>query len=206
MKKTLLKMLVMLLLIPVMVFVGCKNSKQLPKISTSKYFKNEIKISRNGFDETSTDSISLLTQRKAKDEFLSQYTKFELNAESVWIYKMYIESISFYVYCNESSEDQMIIDLKISDVATEDAIWESTEESVETETFSSQCTITPKARKAIKCNYEVNRTVVGATGSTLTIDILNSLELYSGDIETKSTFMWLIYGLEIHGESRTYSR
>ena len=30
--------------------------------------------------------------------------------------------------------------------------------------------------------------------------------IYSGDAETKSNFMWLIYDFEVHGESRAYTR
>lgn len=204
--KKILKTLVIFMLLPVIILVGCKKSKTLPAISTTKYFKEDITISRNGIADTSTDKISLLTQDKPKEENFSQYKKFTINAEPVWIYKMFIEKISFYVYCNESSESQMIINLKMTDLATEDAIWKATQETVEAESFETQCTITPQARKAVKCNFEINRTVIVATGSTLSIDIENSLELYSGDAETKSTFMWQIYGLEVFGESRTYTR
>ena len=204
--KKLLKSLVIFMLLPVIILVGCKKSKTLPAISIARYFKEDITISRNGIADTNTDKISILTQNKPKEENFSQYRKFTINAEPVWIYKMYIEKISFYVYCNESNESQMIINLEMTNLATEDAIWAATQETVESETFSSQCTLTPQARKAIKCNFEINRTVIVATGSTLSIDIENSLELYSGDAETKSTFMWQIYGLEVYGESRTYTR
>ena len=212
MKKILLKTLIIFLLLPMIIFVGCKDKKTLPAISVSKYFKNEITISRHGvsFDPTkphnSTDTLSLLTQTEAKEENLSKYKEFKINAEPLWIYKMYIEKISFYVYCNESSESLLTINLSITDVASEDDIWNSSNENVETDTFSTQCTITPESRKPIKCNFPINRTVLGATGSTLTIDILNSLELYSSNEDNVSTFQWLIYGLEVHGESRAYTR
>ncbi|MBR3885954.1 MAG: hypothetical protein IKJ33_05820 [Clostridia bacterium] len=205
--KKLLKTFVIFLLLPVLVFVGCKDDKkELPKIDTARYFKDKITIHRNAFAETSTDSLSILTKDKPDNNLLSQYTKFEINAEPVWIYKMYIEKISFYVYCSESSETILTVNLKMTDLATEDAIWAATQENVQAESFEAQCDILPEAYKSVKCNFEINRTVIVATGSTLSIDILNSRDIYSGDAENKSTFSWLIYGLEVRGESRTYTR
>ena len=205
MKKNLLKTLVIFLLLPVLVFVGCGKSKSLQSIKISRYFKDKITISRNGFPEPSTDSISLLTQKKAKQENLSPYTKFELNVQPVWMYKMYVETISFYVYCNESSENLLTLSLKMTDLADEEDILNSTDETVESSTFEKQCDIEPKAFKAIKCTFAVNKTVIVATGSTLTIEV-DSLEIFSSDEENPSTFKWLIYGFEVHGESRAYTR
>ena len=204
--KKILKTFVIFLLLPVLVFVGCKDKKELPKIDTARYFKDKITIHRNAIAESSTDSLSILTQEKLDNNLLSQYTKFEINAEPIWMYKMFIEKISFYVYCGESSETILTINLKMTDLATEDDIWASTQENVQAESFESQCDILPEAYKAVKCNFEINRTVIAATGSTLSIDILNSINIYSGDTENKSTFTWLIYGLEVQGESRTYTR
>lgn len=206
MKKNLFKSLVIFLLLPVLILVGCKDKKELPTISTAKYFKNKVTVSRNGFAEASSETLDILTKEKADKAYLAPYTKFELSAEPVWIYKMFIEKITFYVYCNESSETILTVNLKMTDLATEEAIWSATQETVESETFESQCSVEPKAFKPIKCVFEINRTVIVATGSSLTIDILNSLEIYSGDAETKSSFMWLIYGFEVHGESRAYTR
>ena len=206
MKKNLFKSLIIFLILPVLILVGCKNKNELPIISTTKYFKDKVTVSRNGFADASTETLEILTQEKADKKYLAPYEKFELSAEPVWIYKMFIEKITFYVYCNESSETILTVNLKMTDLATEDAIWNATQETVESETFESQCSVQPQAYKPIKCVFEINRAVIVATGSTLTIDILNSLEIYSGDAETKSSFMWLIYGFEVHGESRAYTR
>lgn len=208
MRKKLFSIIFSIILLPVVLFAGCKSkSKTLPAINLSKYFKDEISISRYDISESSSDTISLLTQKKAKKENLSKYTKFELNADPVWIYKMYIDSISFYVYCNESSEYQMTINLKMTNLAEESVILESKQDTVTTEDVEQQCTILPKGKKAIKCVIPINKTVVNALGSTITIDLSNSPELFSNnDDDSSSTFEWLIYGFEIHGESRTYSR
>ena len=204
MKKILLKTLAIFLLLPVLVFVGCK-SKSLPSISISRYFKEKITVSRHNFAESSTEKISILTQSKAKDEYLSPYTKFEINAQPLWIHKMYVEKITFYVYCNETTETQLTLNLKMTDLADEDDIWSSTDENVSTSTYEEQCTVSPKAYKSIKCTFEINKTVVPATGSTITINV-DSLEIFSLNENGESTFRWLIYGFEVHGESRAYSR
>ena len=218
MRNKLLKTLLVFLLLPVLVFSACsKNKKKLPKINATRYFKDEITITRyvlantseeensSEINNKSTDMLSLLTAKKANTNNLSKYISFELTAQPVWIYKMYIESISFYVYCNEDSEYQMIIDLFMTDLADEDVILKATSEVVETETYNEQCTILHKAKKAIKCNYKIGKTVAKVAASKLTIK-LNSSEVFSGDENGNSTFMWLIYGLEIHGESRAYTK
>ena len=208
MRKKLLNLLFVILILPVMVLTGCKKgSSSLPAINVSKYFKDEITISRYNIAEDSTDSISFLTQKKAKKENLSKYVKFELNADPVWIYKMYVESIVFYVYCNESSEFQMTINVKMTNLADESAILESKSDNVATEDVEQQVTIMPKGKKAIKCVVPINKTVVNSLGSTITIDFFtNSQEIFSSVGENESSLMWLIYGFQVHGESRTYSR
>lgn len=207
MRKKLLNLLFVILILPVMVLTGCKKgSSSLPAINVSKYFKDEITITRYNITEDKTDSISLLTQKKAKKENLSKYVKFELNADPVWIYKMYVESIVFYVYCNESSEFQMTINVKMTNLADESAILESKSDNVATEDVEQQVTIMPKGKKAIKCVVPINKTVVNSLGSTITIDFKNSPELFSSEGENESSLMWLIYGFQVHGESRTYSR
>lgn len=201
--KKFLNTLLVLLILPVLILSGCKNSS-LPAINLSRYLKDEISVKRNDL-ESSKDSLSLLTQKKAKKSNLSKYESFELTTQAVWTYKMYIESITFYVYCNESSDYQMTLTVSMSNLASEDTINSTTSETIETEIVSEPITFTPKSKKAIKCTANINKTVANALGSTITIK-LDSLEIFSGDEENPSTFMWLIYGLEIHGESRTYNR
>lgn len=205
MRKKILKSLLVFLLLPVLVFAGCKN-KELPAINLSRYLKSEISVKRQGVTDAKSESLSIITEKKLNQEYLSQYVKFEIPANNVWMYKMYVEKITFYVYCNESSEFQMIINVKMTDLANEQDILETKTETVETETIEEQITLTPKAKKAVKCTVNINKTVVNALGSTITIDTYNSPELFSGDGENGSTFAWMIYGFEIHGESRTYSR
>lgn len=205
MRKKLLKSLLIFLLLPVLIFVGCKN-KELPAINLSRYLKKEISIKTHDISQAKTADLSIITEKKPNVEYLAQYLKFEIPANNVWMYKMYVEKISFYVYCNETSEFQMIVNVKMSDLASEEDILNTKTENVETETIEEQITLTPEAKKSIKCTININKTVVNALGSTITIDTYNSRELFSGDGESNSSFTWMIYGFEIHGESRSYSR
>lgn len=202
--KKLLNILLIFLLLPVMTLTACKK-KTLPSINIERYLKDEMTVKQLNTEDT-TKSISLITQDEAKDENLSKYLKFEISTDPVWMYKMYIESITFYVYCNELSEFSLTLNIKITNLATEEAIMEAITENVETETFEEQVSFNPKEKKAIKCTVNVNQTIVNATGSTISIDAYSSSELFSSDEETSSNFMWLIYGFEIHGEPRTYTR
>lgn len=202
--KKILNFLLALLVLPFAFLTGCKNSS-LPAINLSRYLKDEITIKRNGIASSSTDTISLLTQSKAKKENLSKYESFELNTQPVWMYKMYIEKITFYVYCNEESDYQMTLVISMSNLASEETINSTTSETIETETIEEPITFTPKAKKAVKCTANINKTVANALGSTISIK-LDSLEIFSGDEDNPSNFMWLIYDFEIHGESRTYTR
>ena len=205
MRKKLLKSLLIFLLLPVLIFVGCKN-KELPAINLSRYLKKEISIKTHDISQAKTADLSIITEKKPNVEYLAQYLKFEIPANNVWMYKMYVEKITFYVYCNETSEFQMIVNVKMSDLASEEDILNTKTENVETETIEEQITLTPEAKKSIKCTININKTVVNALGSTITIDTYNSRELFSGDGESNSSFTWMIYGFEIHGESRSYSR
>lgn len=210
MKKNLLKFFAIFLLLPAIMFVGCKNAK-LPAIKLSGYLKDEITVISYGLLESDgtlseeSESLSLLTEKKAKTENLSKYLKFTLTANPVTMYKMYVEYISFYVYCNESAE-QMTINVTMSNLASEDDIRNATNQSVETDTAEEQVAFKVKAKKSVKCTIPIKKTVATATGSTITIDIFNSRDLFSGDGENDSTFKWLIYGFEIHGEPRAYTR
>ena len=206
MKKSILKRLAIFLLLPILVFVGCKKSDSIPAISITRYFKDDVSISRFNLTESTTDTITLLSQKKANKKNLSKYIKFELKAEPVWMYKMYIEKIVFYVYCNETSEYLLTLNLKMTDLSKEEDILNNTNENVPREDIELQYDVSPKAFKSIKCTFNINRTLNVATGSTITIDILNSLELFSSYGEDQSTFMWLIHGFKVYGESRAYSR
>ena len=205
MKNKLLKSLFALLLIPVLFFAGCKDKKSLPAIDLATYLKEEITVSYYQLEAKSTKDLSFITDTKLDEEKLGKYVKFELSANSVWMYKMFVESISFYVYTTASSTSEMIVDVSMTNMADEEVLKKTNSEEPEITTASEQCTFIPEKNKATKCTFKINKAVARATGATIIIDISNSLELFDTD-NGQADFNWVIYGFEIHGESRAYSK
>ena len=205
MKNKLLKSFFAILLIPVLFLAGCKKADPLPAIDLATYLNSEMTVSYYQLEAKSTKDVSFITDTKFDEEKLGKYVKFELTANTVWMYKMYVESISFYVYTTASSTSEMIVNVSMTNMADEESLKKTSSEEPPTETASEQCTFIPEKGKATKCTFNIGKTVAKATGATITIDILNSLELFDTD-NGQADFQWVIYGFEIHGESRAYSK
>ena len=205
MKNKLLKSLFALLLIPVLFFAGCKGNDPLPAIDLATYMNEEMTVSYYQLEAKSTKDISFISETEFDEEKLGKYVKFELTANSVWMYKMFVESISFYVYTTASSTNEMIINVSMTNMADEEDLRKTTSEEPPISTASEQCTFIPEKGKATKCTFKINKAVAKATGATIIIDISNSLELFDTD-GGQADFNWVIYGFEIHGESRAYSK
>ena len=205
MKNKLLKSLFALLLIPVLFFAGCKEKDPLPSIDLATYLNDEITTSYYQLEAKSTQDLAFITETKLDEEKLGKYVKFELSANTVWMYKMFVESITFYVYTTTSSMSEMIVNVSMSNMADEDSLRQTTSEEPPISVASEQCTFIPEAGTATKCTFKFNKAVAKPTGATITIDILNSLELFDTP-EGQTPFEWVIYGFEIHGESRAYSK
>lgn len=205
MKNKLLKILFALLIVPVIAFTGCKKNNPLPAIDLNTYLNDKISVTNYQMEEASENELSLITSSKLDKDNLGKYVTFELTANSVWMYKMYIETITFYVYTTTSSDLDMIISLSITNTADEATLKTITSEAPSTDTTVETCSFRPKKGKATKCTFTINKAIAKPTGSTITIDISNSVELF--DDENKQTaFEWAIYDFEIHGESRAYSK
>ena len=205
MKNKILKTLLALLILPVLILTGCKKNDPLPAIDLPTYLNNEINVMFYQMETASTQELSFVTAPELDKEKLGKYVSFELYANSVWMYKMYIETISFYVYTTQSSITEMIVNLSITNVADEETLKTINSEEPTTDTAKEQCAFIPEANKATKCTFTINKAIAKPTGSTITIDILNSLELFDDENE-ETSFKWVIYGLEINGESRAYSK
>lgn len=205
MKNKLFKTLLVLLIIPVLFFTGCKKEKLLPAIDLSTYLNNEISVKFYQMESASTQELSFIAAPELDKDKLGKYVSFELNTNSVWMYKMYIETISFYVYTTQSSITEMIVNVSITNVADEETLKTITSEEPTTDTAKEQCAFIPEANKATKCTFNIGKAIAKPTGSIITIDILNSLELFDDENE-ETSFKWVIYGLEITGESRAYSK
>ncbi len=199
--KGLKKSVFAIILLPVMLFCGCSKSNLKPQ-DFSAYYASTITCTLYDKSGTKTIPTSALADSKPNIDYADKYVSLVATAKSEWLYKMYIESIYFYVYTSESTSTEMIINVSLTNVVKEEEINTSTEDN----TITAQCSFFPQKDNSTLCKVEVNRTVATATSSTLTFDINNSVYgIVCDENGDTNDFKWLIYGIEIIGESRTYN-
>lgn len=203
MKNFIKKFLASVLILPILFLCSCSGVSDLPSINMQTYFEDSVTatVFNNSTSNSSTRDIplSVLTANSPNTDYLDRFVEFELEGNGAWLYKMYIDKIVFYVYTNESSDSEMIVNFSITNVAHEDDL-ELTEE------FTGQCSFYPQSNGSAYCELTIDRVIATATGSTITFDILNSTSGTVADEEGNTTsFRWVIYGFKIYGESRSYS-
>lgn len=200
MKNILKKFLMLVLCIPVVMLCSC--TKKTPKISVDYYFNNSVETSF--FSNTSTRNLKIsdLTAKKVNKDLLDCYSIIELDVadDNSRTYHLYIDYITFYVYTNESNENDFNIKIWISNVIDESEVGKE-QQSIEpfSETYSGK----PVANKSIKFKVDVNKVVATATGCAIRFD-LTTCDIYNVADE-EVTFKWALYKLEIHAEPRTYN-
>lgn len=206
MKKFLTKLCVLLLCLPALLFCACSNDppSKLPAINIATYYNQTAKVTYLSEEESSGLAVSSLTEKDVDKNSLGQYVQIELLGNRTWLYKMYIDYITFYVYTNESRNVDMIVNVSISNVADEND--RSNPETFTTGSDSPR--FKPTANGATLCTVKVGKVVANATGEDkITFDILNSVNDTMLDANKNPTnFRWTIYGLTIYGESRSYSK
>lgn len=200
MKKLITIIFIFIISITATCFSGCSNNS-LPAIDMLTYFKPSVSttVFRGSLSSSQTINLSLLTSSKPLKSEMDKYLEFTFSANANWIYKMYIEKVEFYVLSNESSDIQMSLNFSMTNLAKENNL-------SSTSTFEELKSHTPVSGLAQKYTFYINQVVPKATGSTITIDILESSELISNNSNPDSDFKWLIYGFKIYGESREYSK
>ena len=200
MKRKIFNLLIAALCVPIVALCGCSDKRsKLPKIDASVYL--EPTVVATTYNNTKTKNVELadLLNKKADPLNVDNFVELKVTASSTWIYKMYIDRIYFYVYTNEATNVEMIVNISITNLADENDI------SHPNDDFSKTCSFIPKAESSKLCYVDVNKTVATATGCTITFDIYNSTSGTVADNEGNATsFRWMIYGLEIYGEHRAY--
>lgn len=207
MKKTLLKFLCAFLCIPLIFLCGCSGKKKtkLGAIDIDTYFSSTTAttIYYEGQTVTTKTNTSNLTLKKPNKEIIDRYESFEIKANAEWIYKMYIDYIYFYVYTSESSSSELVVNISITNAVAESDIGKELDENAKYET---QASLIPQKDGSTLCEVAIKRVIATATGATLTFDILNSVpQVFLDENGKDNGLKWIIYGLEIHGESRAYS-
>ncbi len=208
MKRKILNLLITMLCAPILMLCSCSNKpKEIPVVDATVYLQEDVTASLYSKNPNTKNDKSLklseLLLKEPDPLNIDSFVEIKVTANSTWIYKMYIEYITFYVYTNKSADVEMIVNFKMTNLAKEEEIGttdagkEATEET---------CSFVPQENGSILCRVDLNKTVATATGSEITFDILNSTSGTVADNEGNPTdFRWMIYGLEIHGEHRAYN-
>ena len=199
--KKLKNILIMFLFIPAMLLCSCSDVKSVCSAvpSVEYYFNETVDCEIFNLPEREMN-LTNLTNPKLNKAMLDTYAQFTLTAKPAEIYHLYIEYIYFKVYMNENSEFDFQININMTNVIKESDV--GVKDVEDTEYSNTYSTRTIKNSTAHFKIY-VNRIVATATGSKITIDILNS-EIYATNEET--SFKWCIYDFQIFGESRAYSK
>ena len=201
MKKSILKLLTLMLCIP-LALCGCSKVKVKSKLDTiylPVYYNNKVACSVYGKSDKVSVSIDDLTSKKPNKDILTAYTEFSLKANAAWVYKLYIDYIYFKVYTNKASSE-MVINVSITNLAKENDFENANDD------FVAECSFIPTKDGEFICEVKVQKVIATATGSTITFDILNSPEVFFNEKGEDIEFKWVIYDLKFYAEHRTYSK
>lgn len=202
MKRKILNLFIALICVPSLMLCGCsKKDSDLPKIDAKVYFEESVTAYTYNNSKAKTIEFAELIAEKPDPLNIDSFTEIIVTAKSAWVYKMYIDCIYFYVYANSDTVEQMIVNVKITNLVDEDKISEASA----IETVEETCSFIPKKEDSVLCKVDVKKTVATATGCTISFDIFNSTSGTVADEKGNSTdFRWMIYGLEFYAEHRAY--
>lgn len=202
MKNTLKSLFILILCLPALLFVGCgEKDSDLPSIKVTSYYEQDVTANVYGESTARTLSLTDMTASELASSTPAAYTQIQLKGKQNWLYKMYIDCVTFYVYTNESRDTEMIVNITFSNLADEN-------DRNNPSKFESETSFVPQANNAVLCKIKVGKMVPSATDGDcyLKFDISNSTNTTIMDANGNvTTFKWAIYGLKIYGESRTYS-
>ena len=196
------KIITAILCIPVIVLCACSSkTSKLDAINASAYFEEATIYYTYNDSHSKTMTFESLLAKKPNKTLADQYIQFEVKAIPAMIYKMYIDYIYFYVYTTKETTSEMTVNVSITNLCNE---WDF--ENV-TDDFTADCSLIPQKDGSTRCEIKVQKVVATlAKTTTLKFDILNTTEVFKDDKNQDNNFKWLIYGLEICGESRAYSK
>ena len=190
---------------PVLILCGCGKSKVKPQDFTT-YFSDKVATSiyNNNSTASSMNIPSTVLAASTPDlTYANKYISLKATAKGEWLYKMYVESIYFYVYTSHTAETEMIVNVTLNNFVKEEDINNPENED---KTLTYQCSFFPQNNNSTLCKVEVNRVVATVTTTTIEFDINNSIHgIICTEDNQPNDFKWLIYGVELVGESRSYS-
>ena len=186
MKKKLLSLIALILCLPAMFLVGCKEQTD-KSINMNRYFQSKVKYELYN-QGTSKIETELQEFTHSLNDNQRQYSEIIFNYEGSWIYKMYIEKVSFDIYASADQDVQFI--LRMDNLSNKDTDSKSEPKfKVLAET---------KANQAITVTFIVNDYINKETSSTMKI-LTDGAQYFQGD---NKDFVFDISNLRVYGEHR----
>lgn len=189
MKKLVSFILTCLCLITSLCFTACSESNSL---DINVYFKPTVKT-RVYTQSATTENLELAKLISDTPSQTKKYLQYEITADKSWIYGIYIESISFYIYSTQTRE----VEYDITITGTEQNSGQST--SSINSFKASQLPFKLIANKGVKITIPVNDTIIlDTTDSVFTIALYDPYTEFS-TANGENNFEYSIYRFEVVG-------
>lgn len=203
MKNRIKIVLLCLCILPALLLSACSSkTDEIHKINTERYF---TALGVEYADGTKRDlDLSTLTEDRGQLANSSNYTKFNIEGDGPWLFKMYIETIEFDIYTTENvsgGSGTMTLTFKMTGLTDETTFTE--DRTYRPEDFVKIVTCTPIKNGAVHISVEVKKVVATATGANISIDILEDAE--NTILDPNKNFKWTIFNFSVYGQSRTYN-
>lgn len=174
------------------IFVGCGRNVQSPAIKVSRYFNNSVSYTYTT-NRTEKLNLSSFTKNSVDNSTVGKQSTIQLTGENQWVYRLYVECIYFYFYCNQSVDiEQLVVTMTNLDSGTFDS-------TLPTGTYKKSTILAFKAKqnKGVLLRVDINQTIVSSSA-----DCLLTLKLEHDELLSSSNdFKWSIYDLAIYGKT-----
>ena len=156
-------------------------------------------------------NLNDITSSNPNMDKVNTFYEFDVTANSDWIYKMFVEKVTFSVFLQNRIENvnEITFTLTITNAITEEDVGKNygNELTDEEKKFVGTYSIVPQENGRFDISIDVNRVLGvadGQVGSKFQIDISE----YAGGTDSNGNITplkWIMYGFSVYGESRTYN-
>lgn len=211
MKSKIFKSLMLILCLPIVMISFCACARK--PLDNYTYF-NEVKAVLNNSSGNMADlTLDDISASGPNMEKVNNYYSIDINAEPEWIYKMYIEKITFSIFIKDkiANANEITFTLTISNAIAENNVGKDYDDELtdDDKKFVATSSIVPTENGYYDLSFDVGY-VLGflnaQTGSKISVDIseydLGGAGTSTGNI---SPLNWTIYNFKAYGESRAYN-
>lgn len=200
MKSKLIKLLALVICVPLIMLCGCSKKSKINEVDASVYL--EPTATALTYNNTKSKDLELkdLIATEVNPLNVDSFVEIKVKGNNTWIYKMFIDKITFKVYTNNTTDVEMTIKVTITNLAEESDIQNPKDVEFPPVSFI------PEKEGSMLCTVDIDKVVaVAAKDCIITFDIYNSTTGTVADNNGAPTdFRWTIYDLSIYGEHRSY--